>query len=132
TQVTDIAARVHLEWKTAFGERPCIVAGHSFGALIAFETACLREKEGLSTPRVIIIDSRHPAALAGRLAGLGREGIKARLMSHRQQLHAKRGVAAAREFLDRGEPVPTRLRNGYIIGTYRLASFSYEPGPYFG
>jgi thioesterase domain-containing protein len=132
TQVTEIAARVHLEWKTAFGERACVVAGHSFGALVAFETACIREREGLSTPRVIIIDSRHPAALGGRLAGLSREGIKGRLMNHRQEVRAKSGVAAGREFIDRGQKVPIAFRNGYILGTYRLASFNYKPGLYFG
>ena len=132
THVSDIAARVHLEWKTAFGNRPCIGAGHSFGALVAFEAACIREREGLSTPRLVMIDSRHPAALDGHTAGLGREGLKARLASYKHRLHAKRRVAAARAFVDRGQTVPTNLRNGYVLGTYRLAAGSYEPGQYFG
>jgi len=125
--VESLGKHAHGEWLHRHGERPCIVAGHSFGALVAYQIATLRERQGLPTPRTIIIDARHPSILGGRGASLGPSGLKARYSGVRTRRRAEQAVERALSYLDRGRRVPTEYRQDYILGTYHLAAYHYSP-----
>jgi amino acid adenylation domain-containing protein len=130
--VESLARRAHDEWTSSQGQRPCVIAGHSLGALVAYHIAYLRELDGLKTPSVVVIDARHPSALGGRLAGFGPNGVKARVQSLLLRREAESAIRRAHEFLDRGEPVPLDLRPDYILSAYRLAGYRYKAPKWSG
>lgn len=130
--VVELAEHCHAEWVARHGNRPCIVSGHSFGALVAYHVAVLRQNAGLPTPRLVIIDARHPDALAARQKITGPRSLKRRYDALRDQNEASRAVASAIAHLDRGEPVPVELRRNYVLGTYQLATLKYHPPEFKG
>jgi amino acid adenylation domain-containing protein len=132
TTVESLAKRAHDEWTNRHGQRPCVVAGHSLGALVGYHIAYLRELDGLKTPSVVVIDARHPSALGGRLAGFGPNGMKARVQGLRLRREAESAIRRAHEFLDKGEPVPLEQRSDYILSAYRLAGYRYKAPKWSG
>jgi amino acid adenylation domain-containing protein len=130
--VEALALHAHAEWLRQHGGRPCVLAGHSYGGLVAYHIAVLRDQQGLETPRTMIIDARHPAALGGRQAGYGLVGAKARAQSWMDRRRAQMTMERALEYLNRGDPVPTELRKGYILSTYMLGAHHYRPPTWSG
>jgi amino acid adenylation domain-containing protein len=127
TTVEALAEHIHREWIERHGERPCVLAGHSFGALLAYHVAVLRERDGLPTPSLIIIDARHPDVFAGRTLGFGAKHLRHRARLLARQLEAARNVVHAQWYLARGQAVPLSLRTSYILSTYYLATLRYQP-----
>lgn len=125
--VESLAVHCHQEWLTKNGRQPCILSGHSFGALVAYHVAVLRQRDGLETPRLILIDARHPSALAGRQNAWGPRKIKRQLKALRRQWDDVTAVRAAEDLIDRGLRVPLEERTNYILSTYRLATRRYHP-----
>jgi amino acid adenylation domain-containing protein len=130
--VESLAQHCHREWLEHHGDRPCVLAGHSFGALVAYHIAVLREQAGLTTPRLILIDARHPAILPSRSVSFTPRALKRRLNELLRQRDAEKSRALAEAHLARGELVPVELRRDYTLGTYRLAFMRYQPPQYRG
>jgi thioesterase domain-containing protein len=130
--VEELAEHCHREWLAKNGDRPVIVGGHSFGALVAYHVAILRIREGLPTPRVVIIDARHPDALSARQPIVGPRSAKRRYHALRQKIEARQAIEQALARLNLGEVVPTELRRDYILGTYLLATLKYQPPVFRG
>lgn len=130
--VESLARHALDEWTRQHEDRPCVVAGHSFGALVAYHIGVLRAELALDTPRVVIIDARHPSILGGRGSGLGPRGIKARYEGVRARQKAEHSIERALEYLDAAEVVPIQLRQDYILATYHLAARRYEPPAWSG
>jgi amino acid adenylation domain-containing protein len=132
TTVEALAEHVHREWMQRHGERPCVLAGHSFGAILAYHVAVLREQQGLPTPSLVIIDARHPDVFASRNIGFGAKQLRRRVRVLSRYLEARRNVAHAMWYLARGERVPLDLRSSYILSTYHLATLRYQPPAWRG
>jgi amino acid adenylation domain-containing protein len=132
TTVESLAEHIHREWIERHGERPCVLAGHSYGAILAYHVAVLRERQGLPTPSLVIIDARHPDVFAGRHLGLGAKHLRRRARIAANYLIAQRDIARAMLYLVRGEQVPLDLRSSYILGTYHLATLRYQPPAWRG
>jgi amino acid adenylation domain-containing protein len=132
TTVEALAEHINREWIERHGTRPCVLAGHSFGAVLAYHVAVLREQQGLPTPSLVIIDARHPDVFAGRNMGLGAKQLRRRMRVLSKYLEARRNLAHAIWYLARGKGVPLDLRSSYILGTYHLATLRYEPPEWRG
>ncbi|HTU62489.1 MAG TPA: alpha/beta fold hydrolase, partial [Polyangiales bacterium] len=127
TTVEALAEHIHREWLERHGERPCVLAGHSFGALLAYHVAVLREREGLPTPGLVMIDARHPDVFAGRNLTFAAKHLRRRARLLARELEARRNVMHAQWYLARGQHVPLGLRTSYILSTYYLATLRYKP-----
>jgi thioesterase domain-containing protein len=132
TTVEALAEHIHREWLERHGERPCVLAGHSFGAILAYHVAVLRERQGLPTPALVIIDARHPDVFAGRNLGFGAKHLRHRARLLFRELEAHRNTVHAMWYLARGEQVPLELRTSYILSTYYLATLRYQPPAWRG
>jgi amino acid adenylation domain-containing protein len=132
TTVEALAEHIHREWLAHHGERPCVLAGHSFGALLAYHVAVLRERQGLPTPSLVLIDARHPDVFAGRDLGFGARHLRRRGILLTRALIARRDVVRALWYLGRGEQVPASQRTSYILSTYYLAALRYQPPAWHG
>ncbi|MEY4514482.1 MAG: hypothetical protein RLZZ450_6604, partial [Pseudomonadota bacterium] len=127
TTVETLAEHIHREWLEHHGERPCVLAGHSYGAILAYHVAVLRERQGLPTPGLVIIDARHPDVFASRHMRLGAKQLRRRARALTTYLEARGYIAHAMWYLARGEEVPLDLRSSYIRSTYHLATLRYRP-----
>lgn len=132
TTVEALAEHINREWMERHGERPCVLAGHSFGAILAYHVAVLRERQGLPTPSLVIIDARHPDVFASRNMRFGAKRLRRRVRAISNYLEARRDIAHAMWYLARGERVPMDLRSEYILGTYQLATLRYQPPAWHG
>jgi thioesterase domain-containing protein len=132
TTVEALAEHINREWMQRHGERPCVLAGHSFGAILAYHVAVLREQQGLPTPTLVIIDARHPDVFAGRNLALGAWRLRRRMRAASNYVVARRDIAHAMWYLARGQQVPLDLRSPYILGTYHLATLRYQPRAWRG
>ena len=132
TTVETLAEHIHREWMERHGERPCVLAGHSYGAILAYHVAVLRERQGLSTPSLVIIDARHPDVFASRNMAFGPKHVRRKLRAGAKYLEAQRNIAYGLWYLARGEKVPLELRSSYILGTYHLATLRYQPPVWHG
>lgn|GEM_PF-583838 len=103
-------------------EGPYILAGFSTGGVICFEMAQRMRSLGKEVPLLILLDARGPKfnwwryAPRTKLADLKGEFLRPR----------------CERYLDKGMPIPFKLRNFYIINTYRRALERYRPKPYDG
>jgi thioesterase domain-containing protein len=132
TTVETLAEHIHREWLERHGDRPCVLAGHSFGAILAYHVAVLRERQGLPTPTLVIIDARHPDVFASRDLGLGVRDLRRRMRAGLNYVIAQRDIARVMLYLARGEQVPLDLRSSYILGIYHLATLRYQPPAWRG
>ena len=132
TTVEALAEHIHREWMERHGERPCVVAGHSYGAVLAYHVATLREQQGLSTPGLVIIDARHPDVFASRNMAFGPRRLSRRVRVASAVLQAQWDIAHAMYYLARGERVPLNIRSSYILSTYLLATLGYRPPVWHG
>lgn len=120
--IKSIARHYVKELLEARPEGPYIVAGFSTGGVIAYEMALRLQVLGKSVPLLVLFDARGPAFNWWRFAP-------------RTKLSAVRGDLLrprCERYLERGQPIPYKLRNFYIINTYRRALDRYRPKPYTG
>lgn len=120
--IRSIARHYVNELRDAIPEGPCILAGFSTGGVIAFEMARILRGLGREVPVLVILDARGPKfnwwlhAPRTKLADLRGEFLRPR----------------CERYLRRGEVIPYKLRNFYVINTYRRAVERYKPAPYAG
>ncbi|MBL7940331.1 MAG: AMP-binding protein [Flavobacteriales bacterium] len=101
---------------------PCIISGFSTGGVVAFEMARMLQAAGRQAPLLVILDARGPEFNWWRFAP------RAKMADLRGDLIRPR----CERYLDRGSAIPYKLRNFYIINTYRRALERYRPQPYDG
>ncbi len=130
--VESIAKNCYEEWIEKHGDRDCIVAGHSFGSLVAFHVGVLRQNMQLKTPALVLLDSRNPHSYYCRVFPTNFFKLRGLLIEQNWIRRSKHKIKAARAYLDRGEYVPANMRTDYILGTYMLASYRYNPPIYSG
>jgi len=106
----------------ALPEGPCIISGFSTGGIVAFEIARMLQEAGRQAPLLVILDTRGPEFNWWRYAP------RAKMADIRGDLIRPR----CDRYLDRGRAIPYKLRNFYIINTYRRALERYKPRPYTG
>ena len=106
----------------AVPQGPCILTGFSTGGVVAFEMARMLQVAGRQAPLLVILDSRGPEFNWWRFAP------RAKMADIRGDLIRPR----CERYLERGDPIPFKLRNFYIINTYRRALERYRPQPYDG
>jgi thioesterase domain-containing protein len=92
----------------------------------------MRQLEGLETPRLVLIDARHPAYLRKRLRGWSPWAVKRRAEARAARRKAEGACATAERYIEQHVPIPAELRSSYILGTYQLAAHRYVPPPYAG
>ena len=106
----------------AVPEGPCVLAGFSTGGVVAFEMARMLQAAGRQAPLLIILDTRGPEF------NWWRHAPRAKVADIRGELLRPR----CERYLDKGQAIPYKLRNFYIINTYRRALVRYRPQPYSG
>jgi thioesterase domain-containing protein/aryl carrier-like protein len=126
--VDDLAARCFSEWTAAFKGAPCVVAGHSYGGLVALSLVHLMRREGMPVELLLLIDAYHPRYLQNPYPpGLRRLRRGARLTLEQLRLHAD-VLRGDLELRVRGR-VPISRRNPYVLGVYELAARRFVPPP---
>ncbi len=106
----------------ALPQGPCIISGFSTGGVVAFEMARMLKAAGRQAPLLVILDARGPEFNWWRYAP------RAKMADIRGDLIRPR----CERYLERGGAIPYKLRNFYIINTYRRALERYRPQPYDG
>ncbi|MBL0045109.1 MAG: AMP-binding protein [Flavobacteriales bacterium] len=101
---------------------PFVLSGFSTGGVIAFEMARMLQAAGRQPSLLVIFDARGPAFNWWRYAP------RAKMSDIRGALIRPR----CERYLRRGGSIPFKLRNFYIIDTYRRALERYRPQPYHG
>lgn len=120
--IKSIARHYVNELLDARPDGPFILAGFSMGGVVAFEMAKRLRALGREIPLLILLDARGPDFNWWRYAP------RTKLADLRGDLLRPR----CDRYLKRGQPIPFRLRNFYIINTYRRALERYRPKPYEG
>lgn len=103
-------------------EGPYILAGFSTGGVVAYEMAQRLQAMGRSVPLLVLFDARGPKFQWWRYA------TRTKISDLRGDLLRPR----CERYLEKGLPIPYKLRNFYIINTYRRALERYRPMPYGG
>jgi surfactin family lipopeptide synthetase A len=132
TTVEALAERCHEEWLEHVGRGPCVIAGHSFGGLVAYQMGVLRQQEGLLTARLVMLDTVHPSSFEGDRAGLGPHALRNRFRLAPKQQEWRKAREEATRILDAGGIVPLEKRSPYILGVYGEAAIRYRPPRWFG
>lgn len=118
-----IAEHYIKELRQARPHGPYFLGGYSFGGIVAFEMACQLAAQGESVPLVALFDTYSP-----------QENVQ--MVKDEQKLHEplKRVVLRrlVKYYLDRGKPLPPKLRHFYIIDTYGTAIEQYRPNVFPG
>ncbi len=124
--VETLAARCLAEWMAAYGDAPCVLAGHSYGGQVAYHLAYLLRQRGVKVSHLYLIDTLHPRVFR-HLYGFGPKWCLtiARIAWNRTKDLAEIGRAEA--YLRRGERVPAELRSRYIVSSYELGLLQYFP-----
>ena len=121
--VEDMAAHSIAEIRMARPHGPYILAGYSFGGILAFEIARQLVQNGESVPLVILLDTYAPEPFA-------------EVMSAEEKLHGPAKKLVMRGLVKfyrlQNEPLPPWLRNFSVIDTYDRATYEYEMVPYQG
>lgn len=120
--IKSIARHYVNELLEARPDGPFILAGFSMGGVVAYEMAKRLRALGKEIPLLILLDARGPDFNWWRYAP------RTKLADLRGDLLRPR----CDRYLKRGQPIPFRLRNFYIINTYRRALERYRPKPYEG
>ncbi|MBL7952769.1 MAG: AMP-binding protein [Flavobacteriales bacterium] len=120
--IRSIARHYANELLDARPDGPYILSGFSMGGVIAFEMARRLVSLGKEVPLLVLLDARGPDFNWWRYAP------RTKLADLRGDLLRPR----CDRYLDRGQPIPFKLRNFYIINTYRRALERYQPKPYSG
>lgn len=110
------------ELRSAVPKGPYVLSGFSTGGVVAFEMARMLRNLGQEVPLLIILDARGPE-------------FNWWLHAPRTKLADIRGGflrPRCERYLRRGEVIPYKLRNFYVINTYRRALERYKPRPYEG
>lgn len=121
--VEGIAALYIRQLKEAQPRGPYLLAGYSFGGIVAFEMAHQLMALGDSVPLLVMLDTYAP--------GLHPEAMKSDWRPHHLVVRpVKRVIIGC--YLRQGRPVPVRLRGFYGTDTYDQAVKVYRPRPYPG
>lgn len=120
--IKSIARHYVNELLEARPEGPYILSGFSMGGVIAFEMAKRLVTLGKEVPMLVLLDARGPDFNWWRYAP------RTKLADLRGDLLRPR----CDRYLRRGQSIPFKLRNFYIINTYRRALERYQPKPYDG
>jgi thioesterase domain-containing protein len=106
----------------AVPQGPYVMAGFSTGGVIAYEMAQRLKAMGEEVPLLILLDTRGPVFDWWRYAP------RTKLADLRSIFLRPR----CERYLEQGRPIPFKLRNFFIINTYRRALERYRPKPYTG
>jgi acyl transferase domain-containing protein len=124
--VEAVASRCYSEWMKAEKGAPCILAGHSFGGLVAHHVAHLLRRAGLPVELLILVDAAHPRCFENPFPpGLRR--VRRSVRHGIDRAGFIRGIARAELALVRGGRVPITDRSPYLLGLYELAGRRHTP-----
>jgi len=124
--VEALATRCLSEWLAAEKGVPCIIAGHSFGGIIAHHVAHLMRRAGLCVELLILIDAAHPRYVENPFPpGLRR--VRRHVGDAIRRLRDLRDIASAELALLRSGRVPIADRTRYMMGVYEGALRHHTP-----
>jgi acyl transferase domain-containing protein/thioesterase domain-containing protein len=126
--VEALAERCAKEWTRAIGNRPCVLAGHSYGGIVAYHLAYLLRELGQPVPLLVLVDSMHPRVFRNDERP-GLLWLKREFSQRKRRLPYDLAYAKARAALVLNRKVPVDLRTDYILGAYERAVPNYEPPP---
>jgi acyl transferase domain-containing protein/thioesterase domain-containing protein len=126
--VESLAERCAKEWTRAIGNRPCVLAGHSYGGIVAYHLAYLLRELGQAVPLLVLVDSMHPRVFRNDERP-GLLWLKREISQRRRRFPYDLAYAKARAALALNRKVPVDLRTDYILGAYERAVPNYEPPP---
>jgi amino acid adenylation domain-containing protein len=121
--VENIAAEYVRQLKEARPRGPYLLAGYSFGGIVAYEMAQQLSAMGDTVPQLVMLDTYAP--------GLYQEARKLDWRFYQPVLKPLKRFLT-RWYLRRGRPVPLWLRSFYLIDIYDHAAMAYQPRPYDG
>jgi acyl transferase domain-containing protein/thioesterase domain-containing protein len=124
--VESLARRCHDEWIAVSNGAPCIVAGHSYGGLVAHQVAHLLRQGGLPVELLVLIDTAHPRTLHNPFpGGPKRLGRSIRMAFDRSGFALD--IARARLALATVGRVAVPDRTRYLMAEYELAVRLHTP-----
>ncbi|MGC4066132.1 MAG: alpha/beta fold hydrolase [Polyangiaceae bacterium] len=126
--VESLAERCAKEWTRAIGNRPCVLAGHSYGGIVAYHLAYLLRELGQAVPLLLLVDSMHPRVFRNDERP-GLLWLKREISQRKRRFPYDLAYAKARAALAINRKVPVDLRTDYILGAYERAVPNYEPPP---
>ena len=124
--VEALAGQCHAEWMAAEKGVPCIIAGHSFGGLVAHQVAYLLRRAGLPVDLLVLIDTAHPRCFKNPFP----PGLRRVRRSVRHAIDGAgllRDIARAELELVRRGRVPIADRSRYVLGMYELVGRRHAP-----
>ena len=124
--VEALAARCHAEWTAAGLAGPCVVAGHSYGGLVAHQVAHLMRGAGQRVELLVLIDTEHPRVF-GNAHPPGLRRLRRGLRRALDWAGFVRDVARGQLALALRGRVPAARRTAYIMGVYDLAGRRHAP-----
>lgn len=147
TSILSIAEQYTHEMMQIRPKGPYILGGYSIGGVIAFAMVDFIRKRGQQVKQLILIDSASPHYTGNIIAGnrmffsevdpapveishvSGLQRISAHLQASINSRLFDLGYRLSQLFALLRLKIPLRLRNNYIIGTYRKARTQYYPSP---
>lgn len=124
--VEAVAQRCVEEWSATVKGAPCVVAGHSFGGLVAHEVTRRLLEAGHRVELLLLLDTPHPRVL-GNLRPFGPRRLVRSVRLARDHLGFYLDIARARVALALKGRVPPQYRSPYVVSEYELAARRFAP-----
>lgn len=124
--VEKLANRCHAEWLEVCGDAPCAIMGHSFGGLVAWHVARLRQQAGLPVDLLAMIDTLHPVT-ERRVRTSGWRGTPLAWDRARTELCRLITLIRAELRFRLRRSIPIEKRKRYILVNYERAALRYHP-----
>jgi thioesterase domain-containing protein len=121
-----LAARCLEEWTAVNGNAPCILAGHSYGATVAYHLAYLLRSRDVVVPHLYLLDGGHPR-VARSCYRFGPKWPVRFAKNAVERLQDLKTIQRAEEYHLRSERVPPEARTSYTMAIYNLGQFRYLP-----
>ncbi len=126
TTVEDLTRNCVAEWLSAFGRRSVVIAGHSYGGMIAFQVCHELAKMGIEVPLLVLLDPQHPTVFRPNPLSSLRSFSRWRYLVA-EHWEAAIDIRKARRALKTIGRVPVEMRTAYTLATYDLAIRDYQP-----